>query len=133
MNSIKTNFINVKLIRDSVRWMSVDKRANAFESLTGPVTSGQLTTRHQCLQTAFMPAPFTVAVMADNDESEIIEHHDDEEMEKGGRSRNPSHSLLESVTSSEKEGYSSTQSSHRLLAYSDALIAIIATVMVRYT
>uniref|UniRef100_A0A672HTE6 Endosomal/lysosomal proton channel TMEM175 n=1 Tax=Salarias fasciatus TaxID=181472 RepID=A0A672HTE6_SALFA len=32
---------------------------------------------------------------------------------------------------SDREGASSTQSSHRLLAYSDALISIIATVMVR--
>ncbi|XP_055055900.2 endosomal/lysosomal proton channel TMEM175 [Misgurnus anguillicaudatus] len=65
--------------------------------------------------------------MEENDESEIIEHHDDEEMEKR---RNHAHSFLESVTSSEKDGHSSTQSSHRLLAYSDALIAIIATVMI---
>ncbi|KAM6959398.1 endosomal/lysosomal proton channel TMEM175 [Aplochiton taeniatus] len=36
---------------------------------------------------------------------------------------------MESVTP-ETEGYSSTQSSHRLLAYSDALISIIATVMI---
>lgn len=71
--------------------------------------------------------------MADNDESEIIEHYDDEEMEKRGTPRNHSHSFLESVTSSEKDGHSSTQSSHRLLAYSDALIAIIATVMVKNT
>ncbi|XP_057210508.1 endosomal/lysosomal proton channel TMEM175 [Triplophysa rosa] len=68
--------------------------------------------------------------MADNDENEIIEHHDDEEMEKRGTPRNHSHSFLESVTSSEKDGHNSTQSSHRLLAYSDALIAIIATVMI---
>ncbi|XP_051952602.1 endosomal/lysosomal potassium channel TMEM175 [Xyrauchen texanus] len=69
--------------------------------------------------------------MGENDESEIIEHHDDEEMEKRRTSRNHSHSFLESVTSSEdKNGHSSTQSSHRLLAYSDALISIIATVMI---
>uniref|UniRef100_A0A8C2DFQ4 Endosomal/lysosomal proton channel TMEM175 n=2 Tax=Cyprinus carpio TaxID=7962 RepID=A0A8C2DFQ4_CYPCA len=69
--------------------------------------------------------------MGENDESEIIEHHDDEEMEKMRTPRNQSQSFLESVASSEKDGYSSTQSSHRLLAYSDALISIIATVMVR--
>ncbi|MGH0153839.1 UNVERIFIED_CONTAM: hypothetical protein FKN15_046667 [Acipenser sinensis] len=34
------------------------------------------------------------------------------------------------VPPSEKEGHSSTQSSHRLLAYSDALISIKATVMI---
>ncbi|TRZ02110.1 hypothetical protein DNTS_034932 [Danionella cerebrum] len=64
--------------------------------------------------------------MEENDESEIIEHHDDEEMEKR---RTPwrNHSL------SDKEGVNggcSTQPSHRLLAYSDALISIIATVMI---
>ncbi len=75
--------------------------------------------------------PHTAAVMGENDESEIIEHHDDEEMEKMRTQRNQSQSFLESVASSEKDGYSSTQSSHRLLAYSDALISIIATVMVR--
>lgn len=74
----------------------------------------------------------TAAVMGENDESEIIEHHDDEEMEKRRTPRNHSNSFLESV-SSEKDGHSSTQSSHRLLAYSDALISIIATVMVRKT
>ncbi|XP_026066897.1 endosomal/lysosomal potassium channel TMEM175-like [Carassius auratus] len=73
--------------------------------------------------------PHSVAVMGDNDESEIIEHHDDEEMEKMRTPRNHSQSFLESVASS-KDGYSSTQSSHRLLAYSDALISIIATVMI---
>uniref|UniRef100_A0A673H2F4 Endosomal/lysosomal proton channel TMEM175 n=1 Tax=Sinocyclocheilus rhinocerous TaxID=307959 RepID=A0A673H2F4_9TELE len=51
-------------------------------------------------------------------------------MEKMRTPRNHAHSFLESVTSSEKDGYSSTQSSHRLLAYSDALISIIATVMI---
>jgi len=71
--------------------------------------------------------------MGDNNESEIIEHHDDEEMEKRRKTRNHSNSFLESLSSSEKEGHSSTQSSHRLLAYSDALISIIATVMVRET
>ncbi|KAI5613092.1 endosomal/lysosomal potassium channel TMEM175 [Silurus asotus] len=68
--------------------------------------------------------------MAENDESEIIEHHDDEEMEKMKRPRNDSQSFMESVTASERDGDSSTQSSHRLLAYSDALISIIATVMI---
>ncbi|XP_067262056.1 endosomal/lysosomal proton channel TMEM175 [Chanodichthys erythropterus] len=68
--------------------------------------------------------------MAENDESEIIEHHDDEEMEKRRTQRNHFHSFLESVSSSETNGHSSTQSSHRLLAYSDALISIIATVMI---
>uniref|UniRef100_A0A4W5PEG7 Endosomal/lysosomal potassium channel TMEM175 n=1 Tax=Hucho hucho TaxID=62062 RepID=A0A4W5PEG7_9TELE len=37
---------------------------------------------------------------------------------------------LNGVTPSERDGHSSTQSSHRLLAYSDALISIIATVMI---
>ncbi|KAB5528594.1 hypothetical protein PHYPO_G00142010 [Pangasianodon hypophthalmus] len=68
--------------------------------------------------------------MAENNDSEIIEHHDDEEMEKMNRRRNDSQSFMESVTASERDGYSSTQSSHRLLAYSDALISIIATVMI---
>ncbi|XP_026884770.1 endosomal/lysosomal potassium channel TMEM175 [Electrophorus electricus] len=65
-----------------------------------------------------------------NDESEITEHHDDEEMEKTNTPRNISHSFSGSVTPSERGGHSSTQSSHRLLAYSDALISIIATVMI---
>lgn len=69
--------------------------------------------------------------MAENNDSEIIEHHDDEAMEKMNRPRNDSHSFMGSVTASERDGYSSTQSSHRLLAYSDALISIIATVMVQ--
>lgn len=71
--------------------------------------------------------------MGENDDSEIIEHHVEEEMEKKGtRSHAPSSSsFLESVTPSDREGHSGTQSSHRLLAYSDALISIIATVMVR--
>uniref|UniRef100_UPI003D6F8DD9 endosomal/lysosomal proton channel TMEM175 n=1 Tax=Danio rerio TaxID=7955 RepID=UPI003D6F8DD9 len=68
--------------------------------------------------------------MGENDESEIIEHHDDEEMEKRRPPRTHAQSFLESVASSVKEGHSSTQSSHRLLAYSDALISIIATVMI---
>uniref|UniRef100_A0A672P2P7 Endosomal/lysosomal proton channel TMEM175 n=1 Tax=Sinocyclocheilus grahami TaxID=75366 RepID=A0A672P2P7_SINGR len=44
--------------------------------------------------------------------------------------KNHARSFLESVASSESVGYSSTQSSHRLLAYSDALLSIIATVMI---
>ncbi|TMS03834.1 Endosomal/lysosomal potassium channel TMEM175 [Larimichthys crocea] len=70
--------------------------------------------------------------MGENDDSEIIEHHVEEEMEKKGtRSHAPSSSsFLESVTPSDREGHSGTQSSHRLLAYSDALISIIATVMI---
>ncbi|KAA0717332.1 Endosomal/lysosomal potassium channel TMEM175 [Triplophysa tibetana] len=68
--------------------------------------------------------------MADNEENEIIEHHDDEEMERRGTQRSHSQSFLESVTSLENDDHNSTQSSHRLLAYSDALIAIIATVMI---
>ncbi|KAG2466389.1 TM175 protein, partial [Polypterus senegalus] len=67
--------------------------------------------------------------MAEKDDGEIIEHHVCEEMEKKTNRNLDSHSFLESVTPSEKEGSSSTQSSHRLLAYSDALISIIATVM----
>uniref|UniRef100_A0A4W4DNP5 Endosomal/lysosomal proton channel TMEM175 n=1 Tax=Electrophorus electricus TaxID=8005 RepID=A0A4W4DNP5_ELEEL len=50
-------------------------------------------------------------------------------MEKTNTPRNISHSFSGSVTPSERGGHSSTQSSHRLLAYSDALISIIATVM----
>uniref|UniRef100_A0A8C5HVX5 Endosomal/lysosomal proton channel TMEM175 n=1 Tax=Gouania willdenowi TaxID=441366 RepID=A0A8C5HVX5_GOUWI len=41
-----------------------------------------------------------------------------------------SSSFLDSVSPSDREGNGSTQSSHRLLAYSDALISIIATVMI---
>lgn len=106
------------------------------------LTSGQLISNHRCLQTNVQwlhactvqaVTPHTAAVMGENDESEIIEHHDDEEMEKRRKPRNHSTSFVESLSSSEKEGHSSTQSSHRLLAYSDALISIIATVMVRGT
>ncbi|KAA8592466.1 hypothetical protein FQN60_017921 [Etheostoma spectabile] len=69
--------------------------------------------------------------MGENDGSEIIEHHVEEEMEKKcTRSHAASSSFLESVTPSDREGHSGTQSSHRLLAYSDALISIIATVMI---
>lgn len=72
--------------------------------------------------------------MGVNDDSDIIEHHVEEEMEKkGARSHAASSSPFpESVTPSDREGHSGTQSSHRLLAYSDALISIIATVMVMY-
>ncbi|KAF5905606.1 endosomal/lysomomal potassium channel, partial [Clarias magur] len=69
--------------------------------------------------------------MAENNDGEIIEHHDDEEMEKMRKPRNESQSFMESVRAAElNDGHSSTQSSHRLLAYSDALISIIATVMI---
>ncbi|KAM7415616.1 hypothetical protein PAMA_017916 [Pampus argenteus] len=69
--------------------------------------------------------------MGDNDDSDIIEHHVEEEMEKKAtRSHTVSSSFLESITPSDRDGLSSTQSSHRLLAYSDALISIIATVMI---
>ncbi|XP_034397173.1 endosomal/lysosomal potassium channel TMEM175 [Cyclopterus lumpus] len=76
--------------------------------------------------------------MGENVDSEIIEHHVEEEVEveeveeeKGTRSHAASgSSFLGSVTPSDREGHSGTQSSHRLLAYSDALISIIATVMI---
>ncbi|XP_059193387.1 endosomal/lysosomal proton channel TMEM175 [Centropristis striata] len=83
--------------------------------------------------------------MGDNDHSDIIEHHVEEEMEKRGpRSTAASSSFLESVTPSDRDRealsgalsgthsgtHSGTQSSTRLLAYSDALISIIATVMI---
>lgn len=70
--------------------------------------------------------------MGGNDDSEIIEHHVEEEMEKKGTRSHAasSSSFLESVTPSDREGHSGTQSSHRLLAYSDALLSIIATVMI---
>ncbi|XP_008415970.1 endosomal/lysosomal proton channel TMEM175 [Poecilia reticulata] len=69
--------------------------------------------------------------MGENDDSDIIEHHVEEEMEKkAARIRGLSSPLLDSLSPSEREGHSSTQSSHRLLAYSDALISIIATVMI---
>ncbi|XP_064415740.1 endosomal/lysosomal proton channel TMEM175 isoform X2 [Latimeria chalumnae] len=57
------------------------------------------------------------------DTEEIVEHHLSEEMEKG-----PEGTCRPSLL--ENEGASRTQSSHRLLAYSDALISIIATVMI---
>ncbi|XP_068166853.1 endosomal/lysosomal proton channel TMEM175 [Antennarius striatus] len=70
--------------------------------------------------------------MGRNDDDDIIEQHTEEEMEKKDkRSRTASSSsLLGSVTPSGTEAHSGTQSSHRLLAYSDALISIIATVMI---
>lgn len=58
---------------------------------------------------------------------QIVEHHDDEEMEKMETGRGVAGSVCDG-----DEGSGSTQSSHRLLAYSDALISIIATVMVRH-
>lgn len=70
--------------------------------------------------------------MGENVDNEIIEHHVDEEMEKR-RTTSHASSFIESLTPFEREGHSSTQSSHRLLAYSDALISIIATVMVNNT
>lgn len=66
---------------------------------------------------------------------EIIEHHVEEETEKRRRHETSS-SFLESIAgprsthSTHDSTQGSTQSSHRLLAYSDALISIIATVMV---
>lgn len=70
--------------------------------------------------------------MEGNDDSDIIEHHVEEDMEKkeAGRSHGASASLLDSGARSDRDARSGTQSSHRLLAYSDALISIIATVMV---
>ncbi|TNN37763.1 Endosomal/lysomomal potassium channel TMEM175 [Liparis tanakae] len=77
--------------------------------------------------------------MEKNVDSEIIEHHVEEvevqeveeERRKGARSHAASCSSFPgSVTPSDREGHSGTQSSHRLLAYSDALISIIATVMI---
>lgn len=77
--------------------------------------------------------PLPPSAMGEKDDSDIIEHHVEEEMEKKGpRSHAASSSFLGSVSPSDREGPSSTQSSHRLLAYSDALISIIATVMVRH-
>lgn len=72
------------------------------------------------------------------EDSDVIEHHVEEEMEKKEpRSRaavaasSPTTSLFpESVAPSVRGTLSGTASSHRLLAYSDALISIIATVMV---
>lgn len=75
---------------------------------------------------------FSSSTMGENEDSDIIEHHAEEEMEKKDTRSHAasSPSFLESATPSDREGHSGTQSSHRLLAYSDALISIIATVMV---
>ncbi|KAJ8263049.1 hypothetical protein COCON_G00155060 [Conger conger] len=51
------------------------------------------------------------------------------EEENASRVYASTHSHLESLTPSDRDG-NSTQSSHRLLAYSDALLSIIATVMI---
>ncbi|KAJ8380476.1 hypothetical protein SKAU_G00012540 [Synaphobranchus kaupii] len=67
--------------------------------------------------------------MAEND-SEITKYHAEEESGKSRARASRTHSYLESPTPSDREGNSSTQSSHRLLAYSDALLSIIATVMI---
>lgn len=73
------------------------------------------------------------SAMEGNDDSDIIEHHVEEDMEKKEpRSHAASSSFLDSVSPSDRDAHSGTQSSHRLLAYSDALISIIATVMVIY-
>ncbi|KAL4617489.1 endosomal/lysomomal potassium channel TMEM175 [Arapaima gigas] len=58
------------------------------------------------------------------EDGEIIEHHVSEEMEKKRHFARLPEAFLE------REEHGSTQSSHRLLAYSDALISIIATVMI---
>lgn len=69
--------------------------------------------------------------MEGNDDSDVIEHHVEEDMEKKeARSHAASSPFLDSVARSSRDARSGTQSSHRLLAYSDALISIIATVMV---
>ncbi|KAM9393461.1 endosomal/lysosomal proton channel TMEM175 isoform 1-T1 [Pholidichthys leucotaenia] len=66
--------------------------------------------------------------MEDNGEDvDVIEQHVEEEMEKGGARRLTASSLSPSDGG---EAPGSTQSSHRLLNYSDALISIIATVMI---
>jgi hypothetical protein len=62
---------------------------------------------------------------------EIIEHPVADGMEE--RKRSETSSFLESLSehrSTQSNTHGSTQSSQRLLAYSDALISIIATVMV---
>lgn len=79
------------------------------------------------------PRVCSSSTMEGNDDSDIIEHHVEEDMEKKEpRSHAASSSFLDSVTPSARDAPSGTQSSHRLLAYSDALISIIATVMVIY-
>lgn len=78
-----------------------------------------------------VPPPLSSAsgsAMGHNDDSDVIEQHVEAETENAEKQRCPS--LLDSVGPS-GEAHSGTQSSHRLLAYSDALISIIATVMVR--
>lgn len=72
--------------------------------------------------------------MGGNDDDDIIiEHHVEEEMEKKAtRSPAADASSPGSVTPSDREYQSRAQSSHRLLAFSDALISVIATVMVIY-
>lgn len=60
--------------------------------------------------------------MARSDDTEVIEHHVEEDMEKT--------SAPERVPLAGCEESSGSQYSHRLLAYSDALISIIATVMI---
>nr|XP_023676534.1 endosomal/lysosomal potassium channel TMEM175-like isoform X1 [Paramormyrops kingsleyae] len=57
-------------------------------------------------------------------------HHGGDEEREGDPGRRPASSLSESEALLDKDEHSSTQSSHRLLAYSDALISIIATVMI---
>ncbi|XP_062418181.1 endosomal/lysosomal proton channel TMEM175 [Pungitius pungitius] len=66
--------------------------------------------------------------MGDTADCEIIEHHVEEEMEKEAARSRAASPRPGSVAAAEREG--GTQSSHRLLAYSDALISIIATVMI---
>lgn len=97
---------------------------------------------YDCLQTVRGWCPWfplshlwscSSSTMEGNDDSDIIEHHVEEDMEKKDtRSHAVTSSFLDSVTPSDRDAHSGTQSSHRLLAYSDALISIIATVMVMY-
>lgn len=69
--------------------------------------------------------------MEGNDDSDTIEHHVEEDAEKKDTRSEAARSwFLDSVAPSTGAPPSGTQSSHRLLAYSDALISIIATVMV---
>ncbi|XP_041643397.1 endosomal/lysosomal potassium channel TMEM175 [Cheilinus undulatus] len=71
--------------------------------------------------------------MAEN-QGDIIEQHTEEEMEKRTLpfpgTGTPSERGEQTGTPSERGEQTGTQSSHRLLAYSDALISIIATVMI---
>ncbi|XP_024131382.1 endosomal/lysosomal potassium channel TMEM175 isoform X1 [Oryzias melastigma] len=71
--------------------------------------------------------PSSSSAMGGSDDSDLIEQHAEEEM--GDKNRAASSASLMGGSSC-REGHSSTQSSHRLLAYSDALISIIATVMI---